>query len=122
MTAQSQQYINQLFSLENQVAIVTGGTGVLGGAMAAGLARAGAKVAILGRRRELAEAAAKKIIDAGGEAMSIPADVMNREQLEHASAQVLQRWDKINILINAAGGTTPAATVPVDKTIFDMPL
>jgi NAD(P)-dependent dehydrogenase (short-subunit alcohol dehydrogenase family) len=53
--------INVLFSLEGQVAVVTGGTGVLGGAMARGLARAGAKVGILGRRREQAEAVAAEI-------------------------------------------------------------
>ena len=122
MTADSHQYINELFSLENQVAVVTGGTGVLGGAMAAGLARAGAKVAVLGRRRELAEAAAQKMNEAGGEAMAVPADVLDRAQLETALNQVLDRWGKIDILLNAAGGTTPAATVAPDKTIFDVPL
>ncbi|HMQ34359.1 MAG TPA: D-mannonate oxidoreductase, partial [Chloroflexaceae bacterium] len=62
--------LQQLFSLEGQVAIVTGGTGVLGGAMALGLARAGAKVGVLGRRREQAVAGVRAIRAAGGEAVA----------------------------------------------------
>jgi NAD(P)-dependent dehydrogenase (short-subunit alcohol dehydrogenase family) len=115
-------FINSLFSLEGQVAVVTGGTGVLGGAMAVGLARAGAKVAVLGRRAEKAEAAAQTIRYAGGEAMPVPADVMDVEQLQRARDQVVSEWGKIDILINAAGGTTPEATVKIDGNIFDMSL
>jgi NAD(P)-dependent dehydrogenase (short-subunit alcohol dehydrogenase family) len=115
-------FINGLFSLEGKVAIVTGGTGVLGGAMALGLARAGARIAVLGRRREQAEAMAQKIADAGGEAMAVPADVMEHAQLEAARDQVVSQWGRIDVLLNAAGGTSPAATVPPDKTFFDMAL
>src|SRR5207248_11626287 len=78
----SQAYLSELFSLEDRVAIVTGGTGVLGGAMARGLARAGAKVAVLGRRQAQAETVAAEICNAGGEAIAVPADVLVREQLE----------------------------------------
>jgi NAD(P)-dependent dehydrogenase (short-subunit alcohol dehydrogenase family) len=118
----STDFINQLFSLEGKVAIVTGGTGVLGGAMALGLAQAGARVAVLGRRREQADAMVQKIADAGGEAMAVPADVMEHAQLDTAREQVISRWGRIDILLNAAGGTSPAATVPPDKTFFDMAL
>jgi NAD(P)-dependent dehydrogenase (short-subunit alcohol dehydrogenase family) len=118
----SSEFINSLFSLENRVAIVTGGTGVLGGAMALGLARAGAKVAVLGRRADKAEAAAQAIRAAGGTAMPLPADVMDADQLQRVRDQVVSEWGTIDILINAAGGTTPEATVRIDGTIFDMPL
>lgn len=114
--------ITKLFSLEGQVAVVTGGTGVLGGAMAQGLAQAGAKVGILGRRREQAEAAVAEITAAGGEALALSADVLDQSQLEKACGAVLERWGKLDILVNAAGGNVPAATISPDKTFFDLPI
>jgi NAD(P)-dependent dehydrogenase (short-subunit alcohol dehydrogenase family) len=122
MTTQSVQFIQQLFSLDDKVALVTGGTGVLGGMMARGLAQAGAKVVIVGRRREKAEEVALEIQQSGGQAVAVPADVMDKTQLESARDEVLAKWGAIDILINAAGGTTPDATVPIDKSIFDMSL
>src|SRR5690242_12516587 len=76
--------LTELFSLEEQVAVVTGGTGVLGGMMAQGLARAGAKVAVLGRRRQPAEALAQAIQAKDGTALALPSDVLERGQLEAA--------------------------------------
>jgi len=122
MSPSPAEFINQLFGIENQVAVVTGGTGVLGGAMARGLAQAGARVAILGRRRDKAEQVVREIADAGGKALAVPADVLDKPQLETAREQVLAAWGRIDILLNAAGGTTPEATIMPDKTIFDMPL
>jgi Dehydrogenases with different specificities (related to short-chain alcohol dehydrogenases) len=115
-------FLNNLFSLEGKVAIITGGTGVLGGAMARGLGQAGAKVGVLGRRQALAEQVAQEIEAAGGQAMALPADVLNKEQLEAARDKVLERWGKIDILVNAAGGNVPAATLTPDKTVFDLPV
>jgi NAD(P)-dependent dehydrogenase (short-subunit alcohol dehydrogenase family) len=114
--------ITELFSLDGQVAVVTGGTGVLGGAMAHGLARAGAKVGILGRRQERAEAVVAEIKAAGGQAMALPADVLDKQQLESVRSAVLDRWGRIDILVNAAGGNVPAATLSEDKTFFDLPI
>ncbi len=113
--------LSELFSLDNQVAIVTGGTGVLGGAMARGLARAGAKVGILGRRQEQAEAVAAEIVAAGGEAIALPADVLDKAQLEEARNTILKQWGQLDILVNAAGGNVPAATLSEGKTFFDLP-
>ncbi len=113
-------FLDELFSLDGQVAIVTGGTGVLGGAMARGLARAGARVGILGRRRERAEAVAAAIEQDGGHAMPLPADVLQRDQLLAARDQILRRWGRIDILVNAAGGNLPGATLTPDKTVFDL--
>ena len=113
-------FINELFSLEGKMAVVTGGTGVLGSEMAHGLAQAGATVAIVGRRRDKADEIAQSIRDAGGHAIAAPADVMDKAQVETMRDQLAAEWGKIDILINAAGGTTPEATVPTDKSIFDM--
>ncbi|CAA9280265.1 MAG: D-mannonate oxidoreductase, partial [uncultured Chloroflexia bacterium] len=110
-----------LFSLEGQVAIVTGGTGVLGGAMALGLARAGARVGILGRREEVAQAVADEIIASGGEAMALPADVLVKAELEGARDAIIDRWGSIDILVNAAGGNVARATLAPDQTIFELP-
>jgi NAD(P)-dependent dehydrogenase (short-subunit alcohol dehydrogenase family) len=109
-----------LFSLKGKVAVVTGGTGVLGGAMARGLAVAGAKVAILGRRAEKAAQVAENIRGEGGEAMALPADVLNKEELEQACETLLGRWGTVDILINAAGGAVAEATVVGDRTFFDL--
>jgi NAD(P)-dependent dehydrogenase (short-subunit alcohol dehydrogenase family) len=111
-----------LFIREGQVAVVTGGTGVLGGAMARGLARAGAKVGVLGRRREKAEAAVQTIEAEGGEALALPADVLDREQLEGARKAVEQKWGRIDVLVNAAGGNMPQATLEPGQSFFDLPV
>ena len=112
----------ELFDLEGQVAIVTGGTGVLGGAMARGLARAGAKVGVLGRRREKAEAAVRTIEEMGGEALALPADVLDRGQLEAARGAVEERWGRLDVLVNAAGGNMPQVTLEPGQSFFDVPV
>lgn len=109
------------FSVTDKVAIITGSTGVLGGAMARGLAAAGAKVGILGRREERAQTVAQEIVDAGGTAMALPCDVLDRAQLESVCSQVLDEWGQLDILINAAGGNVAAATIMPEQSVFDMP-
>lgn len=113
--------LRDLFGLEGQVAIVTGGTGVLGGALAHGLARAGARVGVLGRRREQAAAVAQAIAAEGGEAVALPADVLDRGQLEGAREAVLERWGRLDILVNGAGGNVPGATVAPGASFFELP-
>ena len=116
------EFLPSLFSLEGQVAVVTGGTGVLGGVMAHGLARAGAQVGVLGRRREQAEAVAQAITAEGGAALALPADVLNREQLETARDAVLEQWGRLDVLVNAAGGNMPSATLEPGRSFFDLPV
>ena len=111
-------FLTDLFSLDGKVAVVTGGTGVLGGAMARGLAQAGAKVGILGRRAELAEAVAQRICQEGGEAVALPADVLDSEQLKTARTTLLERWGHIDILVNAAGGNFAPANVLPEGSFF----
>lgn len=114
--------MNGLFSLEGKVAVVTGGTGVLGGAMAQGLAENGAKVAVMGRRKAKAQETAEKIQETtGAEALALPADVLDKGQLEGARKILLERWGTVDILLNAAGGNVPEATLSEDVGIFDLP-
>lgn len=108
------------FSLAGKVAVITGGTGVLGGAMAHGLAAAGAKVAILGRRADKAAEVAAAIAAASGEAMPLPADVLDAGSLRAARASLLANFGRVDILLNAAGGNMPGATVFGDLTFFTM--
>ncbi len=109
-----------LFSLQGKVAVVTGGTGVLGGAMAHGLAAAGARVAVLGRRVDKAAEVAAAIQAEGGEAMPLPADVLDKGKLDQAREALLRKWGTVDILINAAGGNVPDATVVGDRTFFKL--
>lgn len=113
--------LKELFSLEGRVAVVTGGTGVLGGAMAHGLASLGAKVGVLGRNHERAEKAVAAITAAGGEAIALLADVNSQSELITARDILLNRWGKVDILVNAAGGNVAAANVPDDASLFDVP-
>lgn len=109
------------FSLEDKVAVVTGGYGVLGGSIASGLAAAGARVAILGRRRERAERKADEIRGAGGEARSLVADVLDETQLDAARDELLDAWSRIDILVNAAGGNVTEARSD-NRPVFEVPL
>lgn len=109
------------FSLTGRVAVVTGGSGVLGGAMARGLAQAGARVGVLARRRERVEALAEEIAADGGEALPLVADVLDRGQLESARAEVTDRWGAVHVLVNAAGGNVAEANTSEDRSVFDIP-
>jgi NAD(P)-dependent dehydrogenase (short-subunit alcohol dehydrogenase family) len=122
MSEQPTTLPTELFGLQGRVAVVTGGTGVLGGTMARGLARAGAKVGVLGRRQEKAEAAAREIEEEGGEALALPADVLDREKLEDACEAVIERWGRLDVLVNAAGGNLARATLEPGQSFFDLPV
>jgi NAD(P)-dependent dehydrogenase (short-subunit alcohol dehydrogenase family) len=122
MSEQPATLPTELFSLEGRVAVVTAGTGVLGGAMARGLARAGAKVGVLGRRRERAEAEAQAIEADGGVALALPADVLDRGELEAAREAVVEQWGWLDVLVNAAGGNMPSATLEPGQSFFELPV
>lgn len=113
--------LEDLFGLQDRVAVVTGATGVLGGAMAKGLVRCGARVGVLGRRKEKARRVAGEIEEAGGQAIPLPANVLDRGQLEAARDAVLERWDRVDVLVNAAGGNVAGATLDEGTSFFDLP-
>ncbi len=113
---------NPSFDLTNRVAIITGGAGALGGAMAASLARAGVNVGILSRSAERVNAQVESIVADGGTALPLVADVTDREALVGCRDHVLEAWGSLDILVNAAGGNMPGATIGPDQTIFDLDL
>jgi NAD(P)-dependent dehydrogenase (short-subunit alcohol dehydrogenase family) len=107
----------QLFDLSNDVAVVIGATGVLGGAIAEGLAKAGARVAILGRSAERGEARAAQIRKNGGTAQFFSADVSKRDTLKRAHEEIRGALGAPTILLNAAGGNDPKLTVTQERPI-----
>ncbi len=108
--------MSNLFDLSEEVAVVIGATGVLGGALAEGLAQAGAKIAVLGRNRERGEERVKAIVAAGGRAQFFPADAMDRASLHGAHEAVTAALGAPTVLVNAAGGNDPKVTVTAERS------
>lgn len=111
-------YLDTLFSLEGKVAIAIGGSGVLGGAMAEGLAQAGAKVAILSRTEANAQKRAARIREElGCEAIAVQVDASQKADLERAKAVILAEWGRIDIVLNAPGinSATPFFEIAEDE-------
>lgn len=102
------------FDLTGETAVVIGATGVLGGALAEGLASAGASVAVLGRNAERGEACAKRIADAGGHARFFTADATDPASLAAAHRDIEAALGAPTILVNAAGGNDPKVTVTAE--------
>ena len=109
------------FDLTGEVAVVLGGTGGLGGAMAQGLAQAGAKVAILGRNKERGEAKAKEL-SKHGQAIFLSVDALDPKGLEQAEQRVEKELGPTTILVNAAGGNQPAAVVTPENPMTTLAL
>jgi len=108
-----------LFNLDGQVAVVIGGTGALCGAMAAGLAAAGAEVVLAGRSEARAQARLNEITGHGGRGYFLPVEAADRGSLEALLAGVLQRSEKIDILINGAGVNSPTPFLDVTEEEYD---
>lgn len=107
--------------LDGRAAVVTGGYGVLGGCIAEGLAAAGARVAVLGRRRDAAEEKATQLRRGGADALAVVADVLDEHALRDAADDVAKQFGRIDILINAAGGNVARARND-NRSIFEVPL
>lgn len=109
-----------LFDIKGNVTVITGGTGVLGRAIAKYLALEGAQVIILGRKEEVGNAIAAEIVAAGGSCEFMKTDVLNADVVRQNCADILAKYGRIDTLLNAAGGNMPGATIPPDKTFFDL--
>jgi NAD(P)-dependent dehydrogenase (short-subunit alcohol dehydrogenase family) len=114
--------MENLFSLKDKVIIVTGGTGILGGAFVDAIVEAGGTVGILGRNEQVANERADAINHAGGRALALVADVMNENQLIACRTQVLEKFGRIDGLVNAAGGNQPQGVLNPEDNIFKMNL
>jgi len=115
------QYLEGLFSLSERVAVVTGGGGVLCGTMAPALARVGAKVAVLDLIPEAAQKVVNTIREAGGQALAVTCDVLDKASIDSAAKTVLAEYGQVDILINGAGGNKQDATTTPDLSFFDLP-
>jgi enoyl-[acyl-carrier-protein] reductase (NADH) len=92
-------FLEEQFSLSGEVAVVTGGTGELCSAMAQGLARAGAKVVLVGRDAAKAETRLESIRNSGGEAVFLPADVTKKAETAKVCAEAVRKFGKVTIAI-----------------------
>ncbi|WP_283686971.1 SDR family oxidoreductase [Dysgonomonas sp. Marseille-Q5470] len=109
-----------IFSIEGKVAIVTGGYGVLGGSISRHLAEQGANVVILGRNEDKGNTLVKEINENGGKSLFIKCDVMDENQLIKSREKILSIYGKLDILVNAAGGNVPGATLAPDQDFYTM--
>ena len=109
-----------LFDIKDQVVVITGGTGVLGRAIGSHLAREGAKVVLLGRRKDVGEELAEDIRKQGGHATFMVCDVTDIEAVNQVRDVVVRLYGRVDALLNAAGGNMPGATIPPGKTLFDV--
>ena len=114
--------MNNLFSLTNKSIVITGGTGVLGKAMVRHFASEGANVVVVGRNEERGRALVDSVTANGGSAVFQQGDVLKAEDVERIYAETLRRFSRIDVLINAAGGNMPGATISPDQTLFDLDL
>lgn len=111
-----------LNNLKGKVAIVTGGAGTLGRAMAIGLAECGVKVGILSRTQSKVASTVKEFQEKGLSAIELVADVLDQSELEKSREKVIAEWGRIDILVNSAGGNMAGATILPEETIHDLSL
>lgn len=112
--------MNELFSVKDKVVVITGGTGVLGACIGEYLALEGAKVVLMGRRREEGDKLVGAIRGKGGEAMFLVTDVMNIDVVKKNCDDILAAYGRVDALLNAAGGNMPGATIAPSGTFFDV--
>lgn len=114
--------MDNLFNVSGKVVVMTGACGILGTSIAKYFAAQGSKVVLLDleRAKELGEKIVAEIKSDGGEAMFLPTNVLDKEVLEGNYNDIMAKYGRIDVLMNAAGGNMPAATVPPEKTIFDL--
>lgn len=115
------EYLLELFDLEDKVAVVTGGGGVLCGTMSRVLGQLGVRVAVLDLFPEAAQKVADDIKAVGGEAIAVQCDVLKKDSVEAAARRVVAAYGRVDILINGAGGNKKEATTSPDLAFFDLP-
>ncbi|MEN2398917.1 SDR family oxidoreductase [Flavobacterium sp. MC2016-06] len=112
--------MDSIFNLKGKIALITGGAGVLGSNMANVLAKQGVVVGIVSQSIDKASKTVETIENNGGKAFAVQANVLNKEELEKAKDLIVEKYGRLDILINAAGGNMPGATISPDQAIYDM--
>lgn len=108
------------FDISNKVCVITGGSGVLGGTIASYLLENKAKVVILGSNQERLDKKLSSLLKISDRVLGFVCDVLDRSRVEEVSQNIISKWGKIDVLLNAAGGNMPGATIAEDQTIFDL--
>ena len=117
----SGQALIGIFDITGKVAVVTGGAGVLCTALCRALSQAGARVAVLDLNKGAADSVAAALCAEGGNAIAVSCDVLDKSSIEAAVQQVLDRFGRVDILVNGAGGNKPQATTNPEQSFFDLP-
>lgn len=112
--------MTQLFSVKDKVILITGGCGILGSAIARYLASEGGKLVILDRNEKAGKELVESIHDDGNEAIFLYTDVLDKEILSNNKTEILNRYGRIDVLLNAAGGNMAGATIAPDQTFFNL--
>ena len=112
----------KMFDLSEEVSVVIGGTGILGGRMAQALAAQGSKVAIVGRNQGRGAERVSEIESDGGNAIFVSADALVAESLNEAKIQIESMLGAATVLVNATGGNRPEATLPPGSDFCKLPL
>lgn len=112
--------MNEIFSVKDKVVVITGGTGVLGACIGEYLALQGAKVVLMGRRKEEGDRLVAEITAKGGEACFLVTDVMDEAKVTENCNEILSRYGRVDALLNAAGGNMPGAVISPNQTFFDL--
>jgi len=115
-------YIESMFDVTGRVALITGGAGILGGEMAGGLRRAGADVLLLDLYQKRIDERIERIFGRDPGVTGYECNVLDAGCLEGLRDTILAKHERIDILINAAGGNMPGATIPDDGSVFDISL
>jgi NAD(P)-dependent dehydrogenase (short-subunit alcohol dehydrogenase family) len=114
--------MNEQFSIAGKVAVITGAGGVLGRNIARHFIAQGAKVVAIDIRREQLDTCIDELTANGGEATGFVGNVLDVESLKKVAAQIVGKWERVDILLNIAGGNTPGGTLAPDADFFDMPV
>jgi NAD(P)-dependent dehydrogenase (short-subunit alcohol dehydrogenase family) len=119
LMSSSSDYLSSLYSLSGKVAVVIGGTGELCGAMAEGLAGAGAEVVLVGRNEEKAKPRLERISAAGGKGYFLSAEASEKKALEQLLATTLERSGQVDIVVNGAGVNSATPYLEIGEDEFD---
>ncbi len=113
--------MNEMYSIAGKVAIISGAGGVLGGSVAKSFVKEGCNVVALDIRQEQLDSRVQELkAIGGGDVMGLICNVLDIDSLKAMRDKVIEKWGKIDILINIAGGNMPGATLRPDQPIFDM--
>lgn len=112
--------MKNLFDVKDKVIVITGGAGVLGRGMSEYMASQGAKVVIINRNRETGKKLEDELLAKGYDATSFSADVLDKEAIQKTCDAIIAKYGRVDILVNAAGGNMPGATIGPNQTVFDL--